>query len=145
MDFLMDFIQERWYVIAGALIALFIVVKVVKTVIKWVLIAALLAGLYFYGASYKDQLIELGSTVGAQAAAELKTQVVKVFGDEIKEAAYKQQADGSYTVTTKSVRLDGKPGESDIKVTFMNRSFTVKMDDVMKALVDQAKKNAGVQ
>ncbi|SDE03014.1 hypothetical protein SAMN02799630_04449 [Paenibacillus sp. UNCCL117] len=145
MDFLMEFIQDRWFVIAGAIIVLFIVVKLVKTVMKWVLIIALLAGLYYYGASYKDQLLELGGAVGAQAAAEVKTQVVKAFGDEVKEASYKQNADGSFTVTTKSVRLDGKPGESEVKVTFMNRSFTVKMDDVMKALIDQAKKNAGLQ
>ncbi|MEK8132468.1 hypothetical protein WMW72_31690 [Paenibacillus filicis] len=141
----MEFIQDRWFVIVGAVIVLFLVIKLVKTVVKWVLIIALLAALYYYGASYKDQLLELGATVGAQAAAEVKNQVVKAFSDEIKEATYKQNPDGSFTVMTKSVRLDGKPGESDIKVTFMNNSFTVKMDDVMKALVDQAKKNAGIQ
>jgi hypothetical protein len=121
----MEFIQDRWFVVLGAIIALFIVVRLVKTVVKWVLIIAVIAGLYYYGASYKDQLLELGTTVGAQAATE--------------------NPDGTFTVMTKSVRLDGKPGDSDVKVTFMNSTFTVKMDDVIKPLVDQAKKNAGIQ
>ncbi|WP_281889400.1 hypothetical protein [Paenibacillus sp. YYML68] len=143
MDTLMSFAADRWYVIAGVLVALWIVVKVVKTVVKWVIVLALLAGLLYYGASYKDQLIELGTTVGAEAAAEVKTRMAAQLQNEIKEAKYEKRPDGSYVVMTKNVKLEGKPGDPDVKVMFMNQTFTVKMDDVLQALIAQAQKNGG--
>ncbi|MFB0841519.1 hypothetical protein [Paenibacillus oleatilyticus] len=143
VDFVTAFLSERWYVLVGALIVLFLVIKVVKTVIKWVLVLAILAGLFWYGASYKDQLLELGTTVGAKVAAEVKNQAVKAITDEVKEAKYSENADGSYTVSTKSAKLEGKPGSSDVQVTFMNQTFTMKLDDVLKGFIEQAKKNAG--
>ncbi|MCP3774698.1 hypothetical protein NLX71_15505 [Paenibacillus sp. MZ04-78.2] len=143
VDFVTAFLSERWYVLVGALIVLFLVIKVVKTVIKWALVLAILAGLIWYGASYKDQLLELGTTVGAKVAAEVKNQMVKAITDEVKEAKYSQNADGSYTVSTRTVQLEGKSGSSDVQVTFMNQTFTMKLDDVLKGFIDQAKKNAG--
>lgn len=127
-----------------ALVLLFIVVRIVKTVVKWVIVLAIVAAVYFYGASYKDQLLELGTTVGARVADEAKTQAMKAVSDEMKEAQYKQNADGSYTVSTKSLKLNGKPGSADVQVTFMGQTFTVKADAAIQALIDQAKKNAGL-
>lgn len=144
MDFISTFLAERWFVIAAALVILFIVIAVVKTVIKWVIVLALLAGLFFYGASYKEQLLELGSTVGAKVAEEAKAQAMSVIAEEAKDAKYTVHPDGSYTVTTKSVKLDGRPGESSVQVTFMNQTFTWNLDDMTKALIEQAKKNAGL-
>ncbi|NHN30403.1 hypothetical protein G9U52_11215 [Paenibacillus sp. S3N08] len=141
MDFIAAFLQERWYIIVAAIIILFIVVRIVKTVIKWVIVLAIVAGLYFYGASYKDQLINMGASVGASVTTEVKNQAAKIVSSEMKDAQYKQNPDGSYTVTTKSLRVDGKPGASEVNVTFMNQTFTMKLDDIIKALIDQAKAN----
>jgi hypothetical protein len=137
LDFITAFLQERWYIILVAIVILFVVVRIVKTVIKWVIVVAILAGLYFYGASYKDQLINLGATVTTEA----KNQAIKVVSSEMKDAQYKQNADGTYTVMTKSLRVDGKPGASEVNVTFMNQTFTMKLDDMLKALIEQAKNN----
>ena len=144
MDFLTAFLAERWYIILAALIVLFLVVKIVKTVIKWVIVLAIVAGLFFYGASYKDQLLELGTTVGAKVAAEAKTQAMNAISAEVKEAKYTQNADGSFTITTKSVKVDGKPGAGEGQVTFMNQTFSVKVDEMVKTFIEQAKKNAGL-
>lgn len=142
MDFLTAFLAERWYVIVAALIVLFLVIKIVKTVIKWVIVLAVVAGLFFYGASYKDQLLELGTTVGAKVVTEAKTQAMNAISEEVKDAKYMQNPDGSFTVSTKSVKVDGKPGAGDVQVTFMNQTFTVKVEGVVKNLIEQAKKNA---
>jgi cytochrome c-type biogenesis protein CcmE len=140
VDFMMSFLQERWYIIVAIILVLFIVMRIVKTVVKWAIVAALLAGLYFYGASYKDQLMNIGTVVSTEA----KNQAVKAFSSEMKDAQYKQNADGTYTVTTKSLRLDGKPGSNEVKVTFMNQTFTMKVDDIVNAFIEQAKKNTKV-
>ncbi|UUZ84001.1 hypothetical protein LJK88_09690 [Paenibacillus sp. P26] len=136
------FLADRWYILLIALVVLFLVIKIVKTVVKWIIVLAVLAGLFFYGASYKDQLMNLGTTVGAKVAEEAKTQAFKAISEEAKEAQYKQNPDGSYTVSTKSVKLTGKPGSNDVQVTFMNQTFTIKADETLNVLIEQAKKNA---
>lgn len=142
VEFLTEFMAQRWYVIAGALVILFLVIKLVKTVIKWVIILAIVAAVYFYGASYKDQLLEYGSALGTKVAADVKNQALKTVTEEAKEAKYTQNPDGTFTVKTKSVRIDGKPGASDVQVTFMNQTFTLKVDDVLKRFIEQAKTGA---
>ncbi|MDQ1912085.1 hypothetical protein RAC89_17000 [Paenibacillus sp. GD4] len=141
LEFIGSFLAERWYVIAAALIVLFLVIKIVKTVIKWVIVLAVLAGLFYYGASYKDQLLELGSTVGAKVATEAKTQAMKAMTDEVKDAKYQLNPDGTFTIATKSVKLEGKPGANEVKVTFMNQTFTLPLDAALNTLIEQAKKN----
>ncbi|MCR8629916.1 hypothetical protein [Paenibacillus radicis (ex Xue et al. 2023)] len=137
LDFLVSFLQERWFIIVGAIVVLFLVVRILKTVVKWVIVLAVLAGLFFYGASYKDQLLDIGAAVSTEA----KNQAVKAFSNEMKEAQYKQNSDGTFTVTTKSLKLDGNPSSNEVKVTFMNQTFTMKMDEAVNALIEQAKKN----
>jgi len=140
LDFIVPFLQERWFIVVAAIVVLFVVIRIVKTVIKWVLVLAILAGLFFYGASYKDQLLEIGSAVTAEA----KNQALKAISGEMKEAQYKQNPDGSFTVTTKSLKLEGKPGSNEVQVTFMNQTFTMKLDDVVNALIEQAKMNTKI-
>ncbi|MCS7460260.1 hypothetical protein N0M98_08905 [Paenibacillus doosanensis] len=136
----MTFLQERWFVVVAAIVVLFIVVKIVKTLVKWIIVLAVIAGLFFYGASYKDKLMEIGTAVTAEA----KAQAIKTISGEMKDAQYKQNPDGTFTVTTKSLRIDGNPGANEVKVTFMNQTFTMKMDDVVNALIEQAKKNTKI-
>ncbi|WP_249861752.1 hypothetical protein [Paenibacillus konkukensis] len=136
----MTFLEERWFVVVAAIVVLFIVVKIVKTLVKWIIVLAVIAGLFFYGASYKDKLMEIGTAVTAEA----KAQAIKTISGEMKDAQYKQNPDGTFTVTTKSLRIDGNPGANEVKVTFMNQTFTMKMDDVVNALIEQAKKNTKI-
>jgi len=136
----MSFLQDRWFIIVGAIIVLFLVIKIVKTVVKWIIVLAVLAGLFYYGADYKDQLMEMGTAVTAEA----KNQALKAISGEMKEAQYKQNPDGTFTVTTKSLKLEGNPESNEVKVTFMNQTFTMKMDDVINALIEQAKKNTKI-
>jgi uncharacterized membrane protein YjjB (DUF3815 family) len=56
MDQLIDFIQDRWLLIVIALIGIVIVVKVIKSVLKWVIIIAIVAALIIYGSNYIPSL-----------------------------------------------------------------------------------------
>jgi hypothetical protein len=137
VDFLMPFVKENWFIIVGAIVVLFLVVRLVKTVIKWVIVLAVLGGLFYMGADYKDKLLNLGTAV----TAEVKNQATAAITNEMKDAQYKLNADGTFTVTTKSLRLDGVPSSNEVKITVMNQTFTMKMDDAVQALIEQAKKN----
>ncbi|MFE5321695.1 hypothetical protein ACFQ88_23630 [Paenibacillus sp. NPDC056579] len=37
--------------------------------------------------------------------------------------------------------MEGKPGSNEVSITFMNQTFTIKMDEVVNALIQQAKNN----
>jgi hypothetical protein len=143
MDQLMPFIQDRWFVVVAAVVVLLVVIKIVKTVMKWVLVLAIVAGLLFYGANYMDQIKQVGGEILQNAKGDLRDEALKALAGE--DAAYKQNADGSFTIVKGNVQLEGKAGSNEVKITFMGQSVTLKVDDALKALIEQAKKNAGVQ
>lgn len=144
LEFISTFLAERWFVVVGVLLALVIVIKIVKTVVKWVIVLALVAGLFYYGASYKDQLLELGTTAAAAVTAEVKEQALQAIQNELKDAKYESGPDGTFAVMTRSVLLEGKTGSAEVKVTFMNKTFTVNADGILKTVIEQAKQNAGL-
>jgi hypothetical protein len=49
MDHWIQFVQDKWVIVLVALVLLFIVMRIVKTVVKWVLILAILGGTLYYG------------------------------------------------------------------------------------------------
>lgn len=52
MDQIIGFLQERWFIVILAVIALFIVIKIIRTAIKWVFILAIIAVIIIYGFNY---------------------------------------------------------------------------------------------
>lgn len=48
-DAWLQFIQDNWVIVAVAIVAIFIVMKLVKTVLKWILVAAIVIGIVTYG------------------------------------------------------------------------------------------------
>lgn len=145
LEHLTSFLQDQWYVAAIAVIVLLVVVKLVKTVVKWVVILAIIAGVLVYGSNYKDTLSNIKDTVsqaaGSAVAREVQDQAAKAITNEAKEAKYTKNADGSYTIRTKTIQLDGKPGSTDVKVTVAGQSFNLKADAAVQAFIDQAKQN----
>ncbi|WP_068773909.1 hypothetical protein [Paenibacillus sp. FJAT-26967] len=141
MEAWIAFIQERWLLIAAAIIVLLVVISLVKTIIKWVLVIVIVGALLVYGANYKDTL----QSVSGAALTEISSQAIKTIQDEAKDAKYTKNPDGTYTVGTKSVKIEGKDGSADVAITFMNRTFNVKADSAIQAFIDQAKKNTGQQ
>lgn len=52
MEQYIDFIQDRWLLIIVALIGIVIVGKIIKSVLKWLIIIAIVAALIIYGSNY---------------------------------------------------------------------------------------------
>jgi hypothetical protein len=136
------FAQDRWYWIIGAVIVLFIVIGLVKTVIKWILVVAIIGALILYGANYKDQLQTIGASVVSKAGAEAKVGVEKAIAAEAKDAKYTANPDGTFVIMTKSLQVEGKLGSNDVQVTFMGAKFTMKADGVIQTFIEQAMKNS---
>ena len=52
MEQYIDFIQDRWLLIIVALIGIVIIGKIIKSVLKWLIIIAIVAALIIYGSNY---------------------------------------------------------------------------------------------
>lgn len=141
MEQLTAFLQQQWILVVIALVVVALVVKLVKTVVKWIIVLAIAAGILFYGANYKDKLVDIKDTLGASITAEAKDQVLKTLAGEGKDAKYTINPDGSFSIQSKSLQVEGKTGSNDVKVTFMGQTLNLKLDDAVKAFVEQAKKN----
>ncbi len=139
MDQWIAFLQERWFIIIGVLVVLLIVINIVKTVVKWVIVLAMLAGLFYYGASYTDQLKE----VGGQVLNQMKDEAMKAVANEAKEAKYEATPDGGFKVSTPNIRIEGKVGAAEATLYFKDKKVgSFALEGILKAVVDQAKQQA---
>lgn len=145
LDHLSAFVQDQWYIVAIAVIVLFIVVKMVKTMVKWVIILVVVAGVLVYGSNYKETLTSIKDTVVDAAtstvAQKVKDQALNAIKSEAKEAEFTKNADGSFTIKSKTVKLEGRPDAADVKVTIAGQSFNMKVDKAVQAFIDQAQQN----
>lgn len=134
-----QFVQDHWIVVAAALLAIIVVMKVVKTVMKWVLVAAIVIGFAVYGGYSIDDLKEVGSKV----TDELKNQAIKTMAGEASEAKYVDNADGSYTITTTNLELNGEPNSGNVSVKLRGVSLgTWDMEGQVRDFVVKARDTA---
>lgn len=143
MDQWISFAQDRWYLIVAAIIVLFIVIGIVKTVIKWIVVLVVVGALIVYGASYKDKIKDIGTSVVSQVGDEVKDKAISALTSEAKEAQFKANPDGSFIVSTKSLKVEGKAGSDEVQVTFLGKTFKMNANAAVNAFIEQAKKNAG--
>jgi len=118
-DAWLTFLQDNWIVIAVAIVAILLVMKLVKTVLKWVLVAAIVIGIATYGGFSIDDIKE----AGAKVTDEAKDQAIKAMAGEANEATYTANDDGSYTIKTKNLELNGVPNSGEVSVKFRGISL----------------------
>lgn len=134
------FLADRWYVLLIAFLVLVFVLKLVKTVVKWVLVLVIAAGVLYYGYNYTDNLDQLAKTVTAAVSDTVKEQAMKLMVEEAKDATYTDNGDKTFTITTKSIKVEGQKGADEVKVTVLKQTFTVKAETI-QTFIDEARKN----
>lgn len=134
-----SFLETNWFIIAIALILLLIVVKIVKTIVKWAIVAVIVIGLVVYSGYTMGDLKELGTKV----TDTFKQEAVNALIGEAEAATFTTNEDGSFTVKTKTVELTGKPGSDEVSISFRGASLgTWKIDDTIQTVIDQAKRKS---
>ena len=140
-----SFLEENWLMLAIAVVVLFIVIRVVKTVIKWLLVAAIVIGVLLYsGYTLEDLNVEnlkqIGTEVGAQVAESVKKEAINAMVGEAADATYASNGDGTFTVKTANLELTGTPDAAEVEVSFRGAALgTWKVDDTIAGLIEQAK------
>lgn len=141
MDQWSAFVQDKWMLIIVAIVVLFLVMKLVKTFVKWILVLAVIAAVLYYGSTYVGELSGLKTTLGNAVATEAKQQITSAIVGEGKDADYVKHSDGSYTIHTKNIKLDGKPGSDDAEVSFLGQTYKVSINKTIQKFIDEAKQN----
>lgn len=153
MDTWMTYLQDNWYVIAISLVVIFIVVKAVKAVVKWLIIILIVLGLIFYSGYTLDDIKQFGSSVVTDGVSELKEIGSKV-GDSVKQqaidsmlkegqfATYKANGDGTFTVSTESLAISGVVGSTELEVSVKGApAFKVQTNETIEKFIKQAQNN----
>jgi hypothetical protein len=107
-----QYLASNWYIIAAAILVIIIVIKAVKTVLKWLLVAVVVIGLVLYSGYNLDDLAQIKD----QATLAYKDQLIKTMAGEAADAKYQDNPDGSYTIKTPSLELSGFPNTGEIQV-----------------------------
>lgn len=140
------FLQDRWYLILLAVVILLLVVKLVKTAVKWLVILIVAAGVLVYGYQYKEDLKQLPGSIppaidalsNVDEQAQLKDQAMVTLIEEVQNAVVEKKTDGTYTLKTNSLQISGSSSSEEVTVTLKGKTFQMKMFPQLKDLIDQA-------
>lgn len=145
MDFVYDtetwktFFEDNWLILALALVALFVIIGIVRTVVKWALVAIVVIGVIAYSGYSLEDVKSLGDKV----ADSVKQEAITAMAGEASEATYTKNSDGSFTVKTDNLELTGKPNADEVEVKFRGAKIgSWKIDDTIRTLINTAKTNS---
>ncbi|ULO08391.1 hypothetical protein H1230_06150 [Paenibacillus sp. 19GGS1-52] len=137
-----QFIRENWLVIVIALVVLFAVINLVKTVLKWAIVIVIVVGLFIYGGVTMDQIGNAVNKVADGTVSTLKSEAQEVMLKEAQDAKYTSGEDGTFTITTPNIEMKGKAGEDKVEVTFRGVSLGKwSVTDTTKTFIEAAKNN----
>lgn len=131
----LDFVIDRWIVILVAIIALVIVIKVVKTIVKWLIVIAIVAALLFYGANYTDAIKDVSGKILEYTQEE----IFDLLSSEISNAEYVEDANGRFTITSGSIKLEGSNDSDEVTISYREQSFTIKKNPFLDRYITEVK------
>ncbi len=136
MDGLIAFAQENLVLIVIAVIALILIISLVKTVLKWVIVAVIIIGILAYGFNYDVSTLK---EMGEKVLEYTKDEAVQLLIGDVEVAQYEQGSDGSFTIFGKNMRLDGSIHSDDLKLYIFGQTFNLKIDDALHKFIDEVK------
>jgi len=143
MQVWIEFLKQNWLVIAIALIILFIVLNVVRTVIKWALVVLIVGGLLIYSGISLDKIQEVVTTVKDETVDTIKTEALNMMMKEAKEAKYTSNGDGTYSIKAPNLELTGSASSDKVDVTFRGVSVGKwEINETIRSFIDDAKSSA---
>ncbi len=134
VDQLLTFIQDKWLTILIVLIAIIVIFKIMKSIVKWLLILALVAGIVIYGSSYIGEIKEIGTKIVDYS----KEEAIKAFIGDSSDSSYETTDDGGYVITKGSFSLQGVKGSKDVVLIYKGQSINIKLDDALDKIVEAA-------
>ncbi len=136
MEGLIVFAKEHILILVVAIIAIILVISLVKTVLKWVIVAVLIIGILVYGFNYDVGPLK---AMGEKVLDYTKEEALQLLIGDVKNAQYEESSDGSFTIYGKNLRLEGQLGFNDVKLIVVGQTFNLKVDETLQKFIDQVK------
>lgn len=132
------FVGDNWWVILLAIAIAVILIKIVKSVVKWLLVLVVAAAVLIYGFNYTpDEIKEAGSKL-LEAVETTKEKALDAMLGDAEEAAFEQTEDG-FRITGSRFTLEGKTGETAVTLTYFGQEFTFELNDQIRAFIESVK------
>lgn len=138
------FLKDNWLVLAIGLVVLLLVIRIVKTVMKWAIVAVVVVGLVVYSGYSLDDVKEIGTKVMDNFDVDkMKQDAIGAMVGDASDAEYTVNEDGTYTVKTDDIELKGEVGVSEVQVSLHGLPYvTLQLEGVIQTFIDQAKQNS---
>lgn len=141
METAIVFLSENWIFIIGALLILFLFVKLVKLTVKLAVIAIIIFGVYILLTNQdvpqnlddaKSIVSELTSEVKDQVTNKVQDQTIEKLTGSIDGANYNRSDDGSFTIYYKDMKATGNEESDTVTIYFNGDSFTMEKSEALK-------------
>lgn len=140
-----DFLQQNWLVIVIALIVLFVVLNLVKTMVKWALVIIIVIALVVYSGISLEQINKVVTTVKDETVDTVKSEAMNVMIKEAKDAKYTSNGGGEFTITTPNLEMKGQTGKDKVEVTFRGVPLGKwKVNDTIQTFITESQNNSNV-
>lgn len=137
-----DFLQQNWLIIVIALIVLFVVLGLVKTMVKWAIAIIIVIALVVYSGVSLEKIKDVVNDVTTETVDTLKSEAMNLMMKESKEAKYKADAAGNFTITTPNLELKGEKGKDKVDVSLRGVSLGKwKINDTVQSFINESKAN----
>ncbi|MFS1514075.1 hypothetical protein VQL36_16755 [Chengkuizengella sp. SCS-71B] len=127
------FAQEKWYIILAAIIVLFIVIKLVKTLMKWFIVLAIVGILIYYGSNYSEMLKTASDQLLEMIPEE---ELIDLAINEIKEYIVNEAMDGDFLIENENVTIEGDTDSDFLTITYGGETYTIEMNDEIRKLLE---------
>ncbi|SRR5690554_3854314 len=136
-DNMLAFVEEQWWVILIAAVVLLVVIKIVKALVKWVIVAVIVIGLFLYGMNYESFREAVDSVAEYSLSA-----AFEAMAGEAENAKYTVHEDGTYTVESQSIRLEGSVDSDKVTVYFHGIKVSeITATSAIEAYIEAARNN----
>ncbi|ADO58355.1 MULTISPECIES: hypothetical protein [Paenibacillus] len=139
-------VQDNWLYIVIGLVLLLVILKIVRTLVKWLIVIVVIAGLLVYSGISFEQVGKVVTQAKDDAINKVQSEALNMMIKEGQNAKYTSNGDGTFTVTSSNLEVKG-PFEGDkVKVWFQGMSLGEwSMSDTVKKYIESAKDLAAVQ
>ncbi|ASR46040.1 hypothetical protein P4H71_25095 [Paenibacillus kribbensis] len=133
-------VQDNWLYILIGLVLLFVILNIVKTLVKWLIVIIVVAGLLIYSGISFEQVGKVVTQAKDDAINKVQSEALNMMIKESQNAKYTSNGDGTFSVTSSNLEVKG-PFEGDkVKVWYQGMSLGEwSMSDTVKKYIESAK------
>ncbi|AET57098.1 hypothetical protein ACWHAM_09155 [Paenibacillus terrae] len=133
-------VQDNWLYILIGLVLLLVILKIVRTLVKWLLVIVVVVGLLIYSGISFDQVGKVVTQAKDDAINKFQSEALNMMIKEARDAKYTSNGDGTFSVTSSNLEVKGPFDGDKVKVWFQGMPLGEwSMSDTVKKYIESAK------